>query len=312
MWLLFQHQWISCFTLLNIKLVCCCCLFLSITPPHSRPPKAIAINTATSNVRHKGHSWKLLMIQEAQTNQDRCQIQELPFTLLTQVHLIIAVSPEGEALITWAHCLEEQQSRRTCMGFCSVRSIRKVTEMAILASLTKAILDSPLLHLPPDLENEAEKVHSADHKRFVRNTQNQDKKMKRKKWNCFFFHFEADMEICTDILSRGIQEIGYIFMFSDSFYLKYYDLSYWDYSRTIWSFNDLLKFHFSLSYNVPILRWTRQTNMFVSSITKMPQLLPLRFNFTSLKKKLMKIRKLLRFCWNASPSKCSALLKRHK
>lgn len=34
------------------------------------------------------------------------------------------------------------------------------------------------------------------------------------------------MEICTDILSRGIQEIGYIFMFSDSFYLKYYDLSY--------------------------------------------------------------------------------------
>lgn len=67
------------------------------------------------------------------------------------------------------------------MGFCSVRSIRKVTEMAILASLTKAILDSPLLHLPPDLENEAEKVHSADHKRFVRNTQNQDKKMKRKK-----------------------------------------------------------------------------------------------------------------------------------
>lgn len=121
------------------------------------------------------------MIQEAQTNQDRCQIQELPFTLLTQVHLIIAVFPEGEALITWTHCLEEQQSRRTCMGFCSVRSIRKVMEMAILASLTKAILDSPLLHLPPDLENEAEKVHSADHKRFVRNTQNQDKKMKRKK-----------------------------------------------------------------------------------------------------------------------------------
>lgn len=170
----------------------------------------------------KGHSWKLLLIQEAQTNQTKQMLNPRTPIYHCSRYPFTVVPPEEKALIPWL-TVWRITAERDCISFSSLKSIWKAAEMA--TSYQGHFGFSNAISTSRDLKTELEYILYSI-KRYARNMfkkkrkekRGKKKKLKKKNHNEPSFPFTVRLTwkrsaTIRDILSREIQEIDYIFIY---------------------------------------------------------------------------------------------------